>query len=156
MRHSRCAIAAVVVSLLVFIAATLTFVTSYFGFPEAHPLAPLISLIIFLIFLSEIPLIPLSRYLGFPLVLPALTVLLAFLSFRAKEHRKTLTLFSVGLVLVSILMYLALRSVTYQPAGAGRVGSQERPARCTLEAQRCPDGSYVERVPPKCEFAPCQ
>ena len=26
---------------------------------------------------------------------------------------------------------------------------------CTMEAQQCPDGSYVGRMPPSCEFAPC-
>ncbi len=26
---------------------------------------------------------------------------------------------------------------------------------CTLEAMQCPDGSYVGRVPPTCEFAAC-
>ena len=26
---------------------------------------------------------------------------------------------------------------------------------CTMEALLCPDGSYVGRVPPSCEFAPC-
>lgn len=26
---------------------------------------------------------------------------------------------------------------------------------CTMEAKMCPDGSYVGRVPPNCEFAPC-
>ncbi len=26
---------------------------------------------------------------------------------------------------------------------------------CTLEAKSCPDGSYVGRVPPNCDFAPC-
>jgi hypothetical protein len=29
------------------------------------------------------------------------------------------------------------------------------PAACTAEAKLCPDGSYVGRVPPDCEFAPC-
>lgn len=29
------------------------------------------------------------------------------------------------------------------------------PVACTLEAKLCPDGSYVGRVPPSCEFAPC-
>ena len=29
------------------------------------------------------------------------------------------------------------------------------PVACTQEAKLCPDGSYVGRVPPKCEFAPC-
>lgn len=26
---------------------------------------------------------------------------------------------------------------------------------CTMDAKLCPDGSYVARVPPTCEFAPC-
>ena len=26
---------------------------------------------------------------------------------------------------------------------------------CTMEARRCPDGTFVSRVPPDCEFAPC-
>lgn len=32
--------------------------------------------------------------------------------------------------------------------------SPERIA-CTMEAKQCPDGSYVGRVGPNCEFAPC-
>ena len=31
----------------------------------------------------------------------------------------------------------------------------EEPIACTMEAKQCPDGSYVGRVPPECEFAPC-
>jgi len=27
--------------------------------------------------------------------------------------------------------------------------------QCTADVKRCPDGSYVNRVPPQCEFAPC-
>lgn len=26
---------------------------------------------------------------------------------------------------------------------------------CTMDAQVCPDGSYVGRIPPYCQFAPC-
>lgn len=29
------------------------------------------------------------------------------------------------------------------------------PVACTLDAKMCPDGSYVGRVGPSCEFAPC-
>ncbi|MEK6822201.1 MAG: hypothetical protein AABY13_00100 [Nanoarchaeota archaeon] len=29
------------------------------------------------------------------------------------------------------------------------------PVACTQEAKQCPDGSYVSRVAPTCEFAPC-
>lgn len=31
----------------------------------------------------------------------------------------------------------------------------EEVAYCTLDAKLCPDGSYVGRVPPSCEFAVC-
>ncbi len=29
------------------------------------------------------------------------------------------------------------------------------PVFCTMEVKQCPDGSFVERTPPNCEFAPC-
>jgi hypothetical protein len=31
----------------------------------------------------------------------------------------------------------------------------EEPVACTMDAKQCPDGSYVGRVAPNCEFAPC-
>lgn len=31
----------------------------------------------------------------------------------------------------------------------------EESVACTMDAKLCPDGSYVSRIPPKCEFAPC-
>ncbi|MGB9743628.1 MAG: Gmad2 immunoglobulin-like domain-containing protein, partial [Minisyncoccales bacterium] len=33
--------------------------------------------------------------------------------------------------------------------------SKLEPVACTMEAKLCPDGSYVSRIPPKCDFAPC-
>ena len=37
------------------------------------------------------------------------------------------------------------------------VGVSKKKAQiaCTQEAQACPDGSYVGRIGPKCEFAEC-
>jgi hypothetical protein len=35
-----------------------------------------------------------------------------------------------------------------------RHGSQEQ-AFCTADAKQCPDGSYVSRIPPSCDFAMC-
>lgn len=32
---------------------------------------------------------------------------------------------------------------------------EEEPVACTLDTKLCPDGSYVTRVPPTCDFAPC-
>lgn len=34
-------------------------------------------------------------------------------------------------------------------------GCLQQPVACTQDALLCPDGSYVGRVPPDCEFAPC-
>ncbi len=31
----------------------------------------------------------------------------------------------------------------------------EEPVACTMDAKECPDGSYVSRIPPKCNFASC-
>lgn len=31
----------------------------------------------------------------------------------------------------------------------------DEPVACTMEAKVCPDGSYVGRTGPNCEFAPC-
>jgi len=32
---------------------------------------------------------------------------------------------------------------------------EEEAVFCTMDAKECPDGSYVGRVGPSCEFAPC-
>lgn len=32
---------------------------------------------------------------------------------------------------------------------------KQPPTFCTMEAKQCPDGSYVGRIPPSCEFAQC-
>lgn len=34
-------------------------------------------------------------------------------------------------------------------------GDSDNGIACTMEAKQCPDGSYVGRVGPDCEFAPC-
>lgn len=31
----------------------------------------------------------------------------------------------------------------------------DEPIACTMDAKMCPDGSYVSRQGPNCEFAPC-
>jgi len=42
---------------------------------------------------------------------------------------------------------------------AGGIGGylylKNKPIACTQETKQCPDGSYVSRIPPKCEFAEC-
>lgn len=44
------------------------------------------------------------------------------------------------------------------PTGSGEEtqdGGKEKVGYCTQELKDCPDGSYVGRQPPTCEFAPC-
>lgn len=36
---------------------------------------------------------------------------------------------------------------------AGEPGGE--PVFCTMDAKECPDGSFVGRIGPNCEFAPC-
>lgn len=41
------------------------------------------------------------------------------------------------------------------PASDGLTEPTDEPVFCTMDAKECPDGSYVGRVGPNCEFAPC-
>lgn len=72
----------------------------------------------------------------------------------------------VGLVLFLLVSSIApfengLFSDLFQKSSSeAKVKQRGRPFRptpvvCTQDAQQCPDGSYVNRVPPNCEFAPC-
>jgi hypothetical protein len=54
-----------------------------------------------------------------------------------------------------ILIILILMAALF---GAGYFYNKKSPPErsvCTLEAKLCPDGSYVGRSGPKCEFSPC-
>lgn len=67
-------------------------------------------------------------------------------------------------VLIAVVAILAgaiiVAGAAFYFLGAGRVpGSPSSPGNggvaCTMEARQCPDGSYVGRTGPNCEFAPC-
>ncbi|GIK83434.1 MAG: hypothetical protein BroJett025_00560 [Patescibacteria group bacterium] len=75
--------------------------------------------------------------------------------------------FSSRMLLIVILLILA-GIATYFIANSNRpaqngdgttvptpAASPDEQVFCTLDAKQCPDGSYVGRVPPNCEFAPC-
>lgn len=51
------------------------------------------------------------------------------------------------LILVGIVLLISY---------AVRRDSNEEEVFCTADALQCADGSYVGRVPPRCEFAPCE
>lgn len=45
--------------------------------------------------------------------------------------------------------------VTIPPSLPTTPKESSMPVACTMDAKQCPDGSYVGRSGPKCEFAPC-
>jgi hypothetical protein len=57
------------------------------------------------------------------------------------------------------LLLLALAACDSRTPSTGAGASAPPPAEagtmCTMDAKQCPDGSYVGRVPPSCQFAPC-
>lgn len=58
-----------------------------------------------------------------------------------------------GFASVAVIIILVLLA-----AGAVYVLTKDRAETstvCTLDAKQCPDGSYVSRVGPACEFAAC-
>lgn len=56
------------------------------------------------------------------------------------------------LVLATVWYVYALQNTSPSPIVPGR---NDDTVFCTMEAKLCPDGSYVGRQGPKCEFAPC-
>ena len=54
------------------------------------------------------------------------------------------------LIILALLavVWLGIKSIINEP-------QEEEPVVCTMDVKECPDGSYVSRVAPKCDFAPC-
>lgn len=60
------------------------------------------------------------------------------------------------LIIVAVVFAIGIFMYMNNPAPTEyQNGSEEEPVFCTQEAMLCPDGSYVGRVPPTCEFAQC-
>lgn len=66
---------------------------------------------------------------------------------------KPKTLLAVIIVAVLLVAAAALAYVAAYGPAARR--PSPGPVACTMEAKLCPDGSYVGRGGPNCEFAPC-
>ncbi len=64
---------------------------------------------------------------------------------------KPVVLISIIIVILLVIagIFFLVRWQTNAPQ------SNENPTVCTADAKLCPDGSYVGRVPPSCEFALC-
>ena len=57
----------------------------------------------------------------------------------------------IKFVIIAIIMVIIAMAIWW----FGIYKSQEEQVYCTQDAKLCPDGSYVGRVAPKCEFAAC-
>lgn len=72
---------------------------------------------------------------------------------------------TVALILIALALLAFAGTVAYYASQKGpsapspipgpTPGPTPSPVACTMEAKLCPDGSYVGRSGPNCEFAPC-
>lgn len=116
------------------VAAFMTNVENIFGGDPGGYFGPVLFLLVFVISATVMGLIILVR--------PAMW----YLDGRKREAL-SLTFATIGtLIIIAALVFTGL-FVTK--------GGQSGVTVCTLEAKLCPDGSYVGRTGPKCEFAPC-
>ena len=102
-------IAAIIISLFVFISAVIVFIDAAFGISESHPLAGPLFYIVFFISIPELPLHSIAQAVGFPIVLPTIVVILALANFYQTEARKTFSVFALINILLAILLYLGTR-----------------------------------------------
>ncbi len=70
----------------------------------------------------------------------------------------TLISLIIVLVIVIISIMLTLNNVVNDILKSSNSFKQTdvSPSVCTQDVKMCPDGSYVQRVAPSCNFAPCQ
>ena len=121
MESSRFATAAFAVGVLVFVQALIIAIAGVFDFRESHPgptgnianaLAGILFPIVFVIYLPEYPLGSLTQRLGFPVVLPALTIILATISCLTRESKQVFSVGALILILVSISFHVTLRQLS--------------------------------------------
>jgi hypothetical protein len=66
-------------------------------------------------------------------------------------------MFNPKVILVFCVVALGLGGILYllYPTPENYSPKPEEPVFCTQDAKQCPDGSYVGREGPKCEFKAC-
>lgn len=67
-----------------------------------------------------------------------------------ENNKKWLTIGVVGIVVVGTLLWFISKQ-----GGEKIVTPPEDSVACTQDVKLCPDGSYVQRVPPTCQFEAC-
>jgi hypothetical protein len=59
------------------------------------------------------------------------------------------------IIVIAILVAIGLLVYYLRGDDSQNISENGEVTYCTLDAQLCPDGSYVGRVPPTCEFSAC-
>jgi hypothetical protein len=59
------------------------------------------------------------------------------------------------LVFIIVVFIAGALLYIYNPAPTEYKNPSDNQGVCTLDAKLCPDGTYVGRQGPNCEFAPC-
>jgi hypothetical protein len=68
---------------------------------------------------------------------------------------RLIAIFFLGIIIGYIISNILPSLNTYIKTRIGKKPIPSEPVVCTMEVKQCPDGSWVGRVPPKCDFAPC-
>jgi len=71
------------------------------------------------------------------------------------KNKTFVIVFLVIIFALGIFLYMNNPEATHYGATPKTPSSPDNGVVCTMEAKLCPDGSYVGRIPPKCEFKAC-
>jgi len=77
--------------------------------------------------------------------------LISFLN--SLKRNRTLRLLNILIILLVIFLFFYFLKSSKNKISP--INISPSPVACTMEAKQCPDGSYVSRTGPKCEFSPC-
>lgn len=58
-------------------------------------------------------------------------------------------------IVIILVILLVIAGIVYAFTESNDPMSDGDQIACTMDARACPDGSYVGRTGPNCEFAPC-
>jgi hypothetical protein len=82
------------------------------------------------------------------------------INFNKKMKNILIGIAVVILIIAGVMWYQSQRAVVIEPGTNATTtvtttATTTGPVACTMDAKACPDGSFVGRAGPKCEFTPC-
>lgn len=64
--------------------------------------------------------------------------------------------FKIFVIIIFLILIIILFAYKFKGSSIKEKEISEKAVACTLEAKMCPDGTYVGRVAPSCEFEQCK